>query len=565
MIGGDFPGTVDGVGGRRRAAAAGRRERARPHHDGARAARAADAATCGRAVRDRASCRRTIGATCAALLEDTLRQVWPALWRRGGTAPGASIRGEAGAAGCGSATRRSALVHTPATLDAPALARRDAVRRAAVDDRGAPRDAARDRRSGARLPRARRRDATRRRRPASRRSRSCAAAPLAWLGFAHLFAGRARRARRSTRSSPAPARSSSRRSSRELARRWHAVELGQARRCRDRTRCSRSAPRRTRALDRVHGRVRSRASAATSRAFVIDARRAAARAQRRAVATARSIRPRRCRCGAARAGRRLAPARAWSRWALGSAAPRHPLHRRRLRSARSSCSRGSRRSAAPASSARRAGCPTSAFARRRSRATVPAPGSRMSRAIQVRVSESVVRTVHVEDGVQSPLEMLPILAPRAHGRSARRRARGARLRARRHDTRTRTDRRRHRGHRRSRRPRRSRVKLGADDEAARRRRADRARRRRAPGADRGAPPRRGASASSTSASPRRTEALRREVTKQLEKKLGDLRKELDGAVGRATVAALTERAGQLGAIQEVSGDEAGNVTIRVKL
>ena len=33
----------------------------------------------------------------------------------------------------------------------------------------------------------------------------------------------------------------------------------------------------------------------------------------------------------------------------------------------------------------------------------------MSRAIQVRVSESVVRTVHVEDGVQSPLEMLPIL------------------------------------------------------------------------------------------------------------------------------------------------------------
>jgi hypothetical protein len=35
----------------------------------------------------------------------------------------------------------------------------------------------------------------------------------------------------------------------------------------------------------------------------------------------------------------------------------------------------------------------------------------MSRAIQIRVSESVVRTVHVEDGVQSPLEMLPILAP----------------------------------------------------------------------------------------------------------------------------------------------------------
>src|SRR5262245_10723931 len=34
----------------------------------------------------------------------------------------------------------------------------------------------------------------------------------------------------------------------------------------------------------------------------------------------------------------------------------------------------------------------------------------VSRAIQIRVSESVVRTIHVEDGVQSPLEMLPILS-----------------------------------------------------------------------------------------------------------------------------------------------------------
>jgi hypothetical protein len=63
----------------------------------------------------------------------------------------------------------------------------------------------------------------------------------------------------------------------------------------------------------------------------------------------------------------------------------------------------------------------------------------------------------------------------------------------------------------------------------------------------------------------RTEALRREVTATLEKKLGDLRKELDGAVGRATVAALTERAASLGNIQSVVEDEAGNVTIKVKL
>ena len=63
----------------------------------------------------------------------------------------------------------------------------------------------------------------------------------------------------------------------------------------------------------------------------------------------------------------------------------------------------------------------------------------------------------------------------------------------------------------------------------------------------------------------KTEALRRAVTKRLEDKLGDLRAELDGAVGKATVAALTERAGQLGRIEEVAADEAGNVTIRVKV
>jgi hypothetical protein len=63
----------------------------------------------------------------------------------------------------------------------------------------------------------------------------------------------------------------------------------------------------------------------------------------------------------------------------------------------------------------------------------------------------------------------------------------------------------------------------------------------------------------------KTEALRREVTAKLERKLADLRSELDGAIGRATVAALTERAGQLGQIQEVVADDAGNVTIKVKL
>lgn len=63
----------------------------------------------------------------------------------------------------------------------------------------------------------------------------------------------------------------------------------------------------------------------------------------------------------------------------------------------------------------------------------------------------------------------------------------------------------------------------------------------------------------------RTEALRRQVTVRLEQKLGDLRTELDGAVGRATVAALTEKAASLGQIESVVTDEAGNVAIKVKL
>jgi hypothetical protein len=63
----------------------------------------------------------------------------------------------------------------------------------------------------------------------------------------------------------------------------------------------------------------------------------------------------------------------------------------------------------------------------------------------------------------------------------------------------------------------------------------------------------------------RTEALRKKVTAQLEKKLADLRKELDDAVGKTTVSALTERAGQLGNVESVVEDEAGNVTIKVKV
>jgi len=63
----------------------------------------------------------------------------------------------------------------------------------------------------------------------------------------------------------------------------------------------------------------------------------------------------------------------------------------------------------------------------------------------------------------------------------------------------------------------------------------------------------------------RVVVLQREVTARLETKLAGLQRELDGAVGRATIAALTERAAQLGRIEASHLDEAGNLTIRVRL
>ncbi|MBA3393634.1 MAG: hypothetical protein H0T89_13375 [Deltaproteobacteria bacterium] len=178
------------------------------------------------------------------------------------------------------------------------------------------------------------------------------------------------------------------------------------------------------------------------------------------------------------------------------------------------------------------------------------------------MSESVVRTVHVEDGVQSPLEMLPILAPDRMGEllATELEAQGF---IRDGKTAKRTD------------PdgieitvdlesATVSVKIGATadlQESIDRRQnvgveiKDAAETRLRDDVMRDLDDRLAV----------RTEELRREITQRLEQKLGDLRKELDGAVGRATVSALTERASQLGQIESVVGDEAGNVTIKVKL
>ena len=185
----------------------------------------------------------------------------------------------------------------------------------------------------------------------------------------------------------------------------------------------------------------------------------------------------------------------------------------------------------------------------------------MSRAIIVRISESVTRVVHVEDGVQSPLEMLPILTPERQAEILARELEDLGFE---HDGNTckRTE------------PdgvevivdlggATVSVKLGADSNLKE------SLARQASTSDEGnlreGNLRDQVLAEIDERLNERTEALRRQITQQLERKLGDLRTELDGALGRATVSALTERAAQLGEVESILGDEAGNLTIRVKL
>lgn len=186
----------------------------------------------------------------------------------------------------------------------------------------------------------------------------------------------------------------------------------------------------------------------------------------------------------------------------------------------------------------------------------------MSRAIQVRVSESVVRTIHVEDGVASPLEMLPILPPERMADHLARELEGLGF-VREGQVCRRTE------------PDGTEIevdlvgatiaiKLGAGgqlDETVELSRAV-AEEHRARAEQHLRDDARQALEDRVAA---KTEDLRKAVTRQLEAKLGDLKKQLDGAIGRATVGALTEKAAQLGHIEETHEDEAGNVTIRVRL
>lgn len=61
------------------------------------------------------------------------------------------------------------------------------------------------------------------------------------------------------------------------------------------------------------------------------------------------------------------------------------------------------------------------------------------------------------------------------------------------------------------------------------------------------------------------EALRRKVTAQLEGKLKDLKDELGSVVNRVTANALKKRASELGTVEEIHEDGSGNMTIKVRV
>ena len=60
--------------------------------------------------------------------------------------------------------------------------------------------------------------------------------------------------------------------------------------------------------------------------------------------------------------------------------------------------------------------------------------------------------------------------------------------------------------------------------------------------------------------------LQRQISNTLEQELGDVRKELESAVNKATAEALKERAAQIGTIKEMSEDpQSGSLTIVVEV
>lgn len=186
----------------------------------------------------------------------------------------------------------------------------------------------------------------------------------------------------------------------------------------------------------------------------------------------------------------------------------------------------------------------------------------MSRAYRISVKESLSRTVHVDDGVCSSLELLPILEKermrellaaelaqrgfRRDGEAARRKEAGDVLvevdltsgeisvTAEGHaDLKLEAER----------------VTVVPEESAGNQERLLRAQ----------------AQQSLEREAKAEEEALRRQVTERLEGTLRNLKGELDEVVNRVTATALKQRAAELGEVQEIHEEANGSLTIKVRV
>jgi hypothetical protein len=198
-------------------------------------------------------------------------------------------------------------------------------------------------------------------------------------------------------------------------------------------------------------------------------------------------------------------------------------------------------------------------------AEVYSEGLGMSRAYRIQVSEKVSRVVHVEDGIQATLPILPILPPEVMGKLLADQLKqkgfeegedGVCRRLEPNGVMIEVD------------PKSGRVQVGIaknievevegtsehvaeDDRPATHQVPEEAHDRARADAER--------KAAGTA------KQLQRQATAELEKTLGGIRKELDNAVGKATVEALKERARHIGEIESVQEDGKGNIRIEVKV
>lgn len=185
----------------------------------------------------------------------------------------------------------------------------------------------------------------------------------------------------------------------------------------------------------------------------------------------------------------------------------------------------------------------------------------MSRAYRIRVQESLSRHLAAEDGVCSSLELLPILPQERMGELL-----GAELAAlgfhrdgavaTRGSGGTSVEIQLHTGEVSVRAVAQAQVELQAERSAIVNRGENEPRETQL---------RQGAQAALERQAEGRRDALEQQVRQAVEQTLRALKEELDGVVNRVTVAALKERAAQLGQIESIQEEAGGNLTIKIKV